>query len=55
MTYDEAIVFKKITGSILLNRYRDEFEGTIVRGEVISVSSSESGGTIFNSALIPSK
>jgi len=45
MPYDEAIVFDTIIGSILLNRYRDEFEGTIVRGEVISVSSRESGGT----------
>jgi len=43
--YDEAIVFRAIIGNILLNRYRDEFDGTIVRGEVISVSAEESGGT----------
>lgn len=43
--YDEAKVFGTIIGNILLNRYRAEFEGTIVSGEVISVSSRESGGT----------
>jgi len=46
ITYDEAAVFNKVIGSILINRYRGEHAGTIVRGEVVSVSSSTSGATI---------
>jgi len=44
--YNEAIIFDTIIGNILINKFRDEYEGTIVRGEVKSVSSAESGATI---------
>ena len=44
--YDEATLFDTVIGNILINRYRDEYTGTIVRGEVISVSSAESGATV---------
>jgi len=44
--YDEATLFDTVIGSILINRYRDEYTGTIVRGAVMSISSAASGTAI---------
>ena len=44
--YDEATVFDTVIGSILLNQYQNEYQGTIVKGMVLSVSSATSGRSI---------
>ena len=41
--YNDAIRFDTVIGDILLNRYRAEFDGTIVRGEVLAVQALASG------------
>jgi len=43
LPYDEASAFGTVIGNILINKYRAENVGTMIRGEVLSVSSEESG------------
>ena len=44
--YDEAIVFDTMIGNILLNQYHNEYEGAIINGMILSVSSDASGSSI---------
>ena len=44
--YDEATVFDTVIGNILLNQYHNEYEGAIIKGMILSVSSDVSGSSI---------
>ena len=44
--YDEATVFDTVIGNILLERYQNGYEGTIIKGKVLSVTSATSGSSI---------
>jgi len=46
LSYKEASAFDAVIGGIILNRYRAEYDGTIIRGEVVSVSADSSGRSI---------
>ena len=46
LSYEEASAFDTVIGSIILNRYRTEYTGTIIRGEVMSVTADSSGRSI---------
>jgi len=46
LSYEEASAFDAVIGGIILNRHRVEYDGTIIRGEVVSVSADPSGRSI---------